>query len=161
MVVKGNRSCRLSHSKNLQKKHSISYEAVRKQVLRYQDQLGDHVIRYGRQQCLDEWAVEFLEKHRRENPVTAVREDQNDALQQLQEENNRLKNEILKLQSEIIADKEQLSKLQMDNTNLLEAKIRNEYLLEDKTRLQEDVERLRAEVDSFKPSVFGLYRKKK
>lgn len=154
--------------KEFARKHSISYEAVRKQVIRYQDQLGDHVIKYGRQQCLDEWAVEFLEQHRRENPVTAVREDQNDALQQLQEENNRLKNEILKLQSEIIAGQNQILELQTDNSNLLEAKIRNEYLLEDKNRLQGDVDRLRdetdrlrTEIDSFRPSIFGLFRKKK
>ena len=39
----------------------VSYEAVRQQVIRYKKELGNHIIRDGRQQFLDEEAVAFHE----------------------------------------------------------------------------------------------------
>ena len=47
----------------------ISYEAVRKQLHKYSEELSGHVIRKGRTQYLDEKAVEFLKERRRESPI--------------------------------------------------------------------------------------------
>lgn len=50
----------------------ITYEAVRLQVAKYRDSaLKDHIFTVGRTQLLDDYAVEFLDQHRR-NAVMVV-----------------------------------------------------------------------------------------
>lgn len=44
----------------------ISYEAVRQQVARYQNELDGHIVRQGRKRLLDDVAIEFLDSHRQE-----------------------------------------------------------------------------------------------
>ncbi len=56
----------------------ITYEAVRKQIVRYQKELEGHVLKKGRTQYLDEVAVEFLSDRRRQSPVVVAMEDRSD-----------------------------------------------------------------------------------
>ena len=53
----------------------VSYEAIRKQLVRYQKELKDHISVTGRTQYLDEWAVDFLKKRRREHEPEQGRRD--------------------------------------------------------------------------------------
>ena len=64
---------------------SISYEAVRQQVARYRDELGEHLIKDGRQQYLDEEAVAFLDERRQKNPVVIYQENKDEELERLRE----------------------------------------------------------------------------
>ena len=45
----------------------VSYEAVRQQVARYQNELDGHIVRQGRKRLLDDVAIEFLDSHRQES----------------------------------------------------------------------------------------------
>ena len=45
--------------KDYAKKKNVSYEAVRKQVNRYRDELGDHLYKKDRTQYLDEEGEAF------------------------------------------------------------------------------------------------------
>lgn len=47
----------------------VSYEAVRKQIKRYREELDGHVRTEGRVQYLDDVAVAFLNEHRSKNPL--------------------------------------------------------------------------------------------
>lgn len=154
--------------KALAKQQNVTYQAIWKLVVKYESDLSGHIVTKGKIRYLDDYAVDFIMQKRRDHPMVALYDDQSAIIESLRAEKEALQNEVFRLQNEVIAEKDQLSKLQAENNNLLEAKIRNEYLLEDKNRLQGDVDRLRdetdrlrAEVDSFKPSFFGLYRKKK
>ncbi len=48
---------------------NVSYEAIRKQVNNYADELGEHVRQIGKNRFLDQYAVEFLNEKRRVNPT--------------------------------------------------------------------------------------------
>ena len=65
---------------------SITYEAVRQQVIRYKKELEGHIIREGRQQFLDEEAVAFLDARRLKNPIAIFHQNKDDAIKQLEEQ---------------------------------------------------------------------------
>ena len=64
--------------KKYAEEHKISYEAVRKQVNRYAEELSGHIIKQDRTQYLDPWAVEFLTNRRRESPIVMVSMEQSE-----------------------------------------------------------------------------------
>ena len=64
----------------------ISYEAVRKQVVRYSEELSGHVVRKNRTQYLDEVAVKFLQERRRESPIILQNMDQGEEISRLMTE---------------------------------------------------------------------------
>ena len=73
--------------------HRISYEAVRKQVSRYERELSGHIEKKGRKQYLDDYAVKFLDERRNSNVVAVLSDDiKNEAArnEELQEENKQL-----------------------------------------------------------------------
>ena len=72
--------------KQLADSQEIILEAVRKQVVRYSDELSGHVIRKNRTQYLDETAVEFLKERRRESPIVLQTNDQADEISRLQDQ---------------------------------------------------------------------------
>ena len=112
--------------KEYAKEHDVSYEAVRKQVERYKNELDKHIIRKNRTQYLDDVAVSFLNERRAEKEIIiedgTVRE-----LERLRTENESLrnqhdllKNQIISLQKELIAEKENVKILQNEKIELLE-----------------------------------------
>lgn len=72
----------------------VSYEAVRRQVVRYADELGDHVVRQGRRQFLDEEAVRWLDGHRDKNIAIVL--DRSDELEAAKKEIDELKLQLAK-----------------------------------------------------------------
>lgn len=72
------------------KRKNISYEAVRKQVARYREELGDHITMDGRQQFLDDEAVEFLDAKRQKNPVVIIQQGKDEQIEQLTKERDLL-----------------------------------------------------------------------
>ena len=61
--------------KEYAEKHNISYEAARKQIVRYSKELEGHITRQNRKQFIDEYAEEFLNERRQQNPVVVVAEE--------------------------------------------------------------------------------------
>ena len=109
--------------------HNVSYEAVRRQVVKYQRELRGHVLKEGRTQYLDDFAVRFLDEHREAKPVAVTDPEVVQELQALKTENERLKEEKTQIlqelaivQRELIAEKTRVQELQEEKVQLLEEK---------------------------------------
>ena len=73
----------------------ISYEAARKQVVRYAADLADHITKQGRKQYLDGEAVLFLDQHRIHEPI--VLENANAEREEMLEEITALKKQLAEM----------------------------------------------------------------
>ncbi len=80
----------------------VTYEAVRKQINRYKEELGEHLIKQGRTQYLDDEGVAFLDEKRQNNPIIIFEHDKDEQIDQLQQDNEKLKALVAELQSQII-----------------------------------------------------------
>lgn len=100
----------------------VTYEAVRQQVVRYRDELKEHIIYQGKTQMLDEFAIEFLDERRSSNPVVVLDEERKDEIEVL-------KKEVEVLREELIAHKDRIIYLQNESRELLEAKQEAQLLL--------------------------------
>ena len=165
--------------------HRISYESVRKQVVRYKKELSGHVEKRNRRQYLDDYAVKFLNERRNTNAVEILSEDmksegaKNEALQ---EENKQLLYQIAKLQDQLREAEKEKGKIQLIEANIQKLETQNEvitaenkelttkvvqletekeYLAREKAELEKEREELKKERDSYVPSIFGFFRKKK
>lgn len=167
--------------KQFAEEQNVSYEAVRKQIVKYSEELKDHIVRKNRTQYLDEWAVEFLKEKRRESPIVLMNMDQNEEIENLKAQVDLLKTKLLSAQDQIIS-------LQSESTKAIEAQVKYTVLLEDnkakeeklkeaedqirtirteaddlRKKSEEDlkkIEDLQTEIQSFQKSIFGFYRKR-
>ena len=98
--------------KDYAQKHNVSYEAVRKQVVRYRTELGEHIIKQGRKQFLDDEAAAFLDEKRRGSPIIVMEQAKDDTIDALTAENEALKAKVMQLQEQIIARDEKVMQLQ-------------------------------------------------
>ena len=151
----------------------ISYEAVRKQLHKYSEELSGHVIRKDRTRYLDEVAVKFLQERRRESPIILQNTDQGEEISRLMDQVESLRAQLVSAQNKLLESQERIISLQDEAQKALEDKARYTALLEDneakEKKLQETEERLRrveAERDEavqesrrFYKSLFGFYRK--
>lgn len=119
--------------KDYAENNNVTYEAVRQQVVRYADELGDHVVKKGRQQFLDEEAVAFLDEKRKKNPVTVIQMNKDEEIEALRREKEGL---LLKIAEQ--ADKiSKLSEWKADNAVLIAKADASVVLLEEKTQALE------------------------
>lgn len=95
--------------KEYAQRNSISYEAVRQQVARYREELGEHIIQEGRQQLLDDEAVAFLDDKRNKSPVVVIQNDLQAELATVKESFERLKIEYAKREGQLELLKQQLA----------------------------------------------------
>lgn len=144
----------------------ISYEAVRKQVASYKHELQDHIVRKGRTQYLDEWAIEFLTKRRRESPVIVLEQSKDETIADLKEQIDALRVQLMAAQNELLREKDHIIELQEESRKSLEAQTRYAALLEDNESKDEQIRELTEQRDaaekearSYQPSWFGLYKK--
>ena len=144
----------------------ISYEAVRKQVASYKQELQDHIIRKGRTQYLDEYAIEFLTKRRRESPVIVMEQSKDETIADLKEQIDSLRVQLMAAQNELLREKDHIIELQEESRKSLEAQARYTALLEDNESKDEQIRELteqrdaaQKEASSYQPSWFGLYKK--
>lgn len=158
----------------------ISYEAVRKQLNRYSDELSGHIVKQGRKSFLDKWAVEFLETKRKERPVVVATIERSEENEFLREQVEKLKAQLMTAQNELLKEKDRIIALQEEAKKTLEATVRYTALLEeseakdeklkeaerreaDLTKTIEELSRERdeaqSEAQSYRPSIFGFYRK--
>ncbi len=109
--------------KEYAKKKKVTYEAVRKQIQKYKDnELKDHIVHQGRTQYLDEYAVDFLDKRRKESPIMVRQTDRDDEIQRLQNENKALLVKVAELQDALIREKDVTAALRAEQIALLEQK---------------------------------------
>lgn len=108
--------------KEYAKNNNVSYEAVRKQVNRYKEEIKGHIFKENRTQYLDEEAVAFLDSKRAKNPVVVMESAKDDEIQRLEMENKALLMKIATLQEELLHEKDQVKLLQNEKIELLEQK---------------------------------------
>lgn len=147
----------------------VSQTAIRRQLSRYEKELTGHVTIQDRKKFLDPEAVAFLDKHRMARTII-----QENAEGKAKQEIETLKAEIDLLRQKVLEDKEHIIKLLEENRELIPYKVQSQLLLEQKSSDQEQLQSLsdslqetknrlqevEQEVNSFKKSWFGFYRKK-
>lgn len=143
--------------KDYAKSNCISYEAVRKQVARYKNELGEHIIMHGRQQFLDEFAVNFLDDKRKKNPVVIQTVSKDERITELEQELSEIQKKMLKreaeLQMQITAAQEEAKnayKQLSEKKELIESYESNKLLLEQKTKLEIEAAVKAAQVEAEK-----------
>lgn len=105
--------------KEYAKLNHITYEAVRSQVNRYREQLGDHIVQDGRQQLLDDYAVAFLDERRQKNPVVVYQQSKDEVIEEMRKELEGAYKTIA-AQAVMITDLQQFKIAAMENKQALE-----------------------------------------
>lgn len=131
---------------------------VYKHIKQNQEELKGHIIKRGSKQFLDDNAQEFLQSLI--SPKTVMVEDQ-----ELLKELNRLRAIVVDLttkNNELVTKNAQLlvERSEIDSKRLLLEKDIN-TLEDNKKELLEDVKKLKSELNTYKKSIFGFYRKNK
>lgn len=132
---------------------NVTYEAVRKQIVRYKKELKNHIVKKNRTQFLDEYAVNFLNDRRKENAITVINTERTEYIKELEQDNRRLYKKIEQLQEQLLEAQKTASKTLLLESNVNTLQKENNALKTQNMSLQNDL-------NLFKPSVFGFYRKK-
>lgn len=120
------------------KSRFISYEAARRQVMRYKKELKGKIELKQRTQFLTEDAIEFLDEHRKYSPVVVhkdkerqEKEVQKSELEALRQENKVLLLKVTEIQAEknelmerLIQEKDNVARIQSEQIKYLEANSR-------------------------------------
>jgi hypothetical protein len=130
------------------RKNNVSYEAIRKQIKRYENELKEHIIKQNRTQFLDEVAVEILDTHRGESPIVIVNQDTSSKLQLLEEENKNLLVKVAAQADKISQLSEELKNKTEKMTSLLLEDKEKTLLLEQKKNQEEELERIKKELEA-------------
>lgn len=136
------------------KENNVSYEAIRKQIKRYEDELNGHIIKQNRTQFLDDIAVAILDQHRRENPVIIVNQDTDYRLKQLEDENKNLLIKVAQQADKISQLNEDLKNKIEQMTSLLLENNEKTLLLEQKKEQLNEIEKLKNELEKEKNKGF-------
>ncbi len=119
--------------KDYAKQQGVSYEAIRKQIKRYEKDLEGHLVKQNRFLMLDEEAVRFLDTKRAENPVIIYEQNKDEALDQLRKENknlliqmNMVQDEMKQVQQKLIAQMQSNHLLTTEKLKYLEYKTQAE-----------------------------------
>lgn len=81
---------------------NISYEAARQQVRRYAADIAGHTVTRNRTQYLDDVAINYLDEHRKGNPVVVVNQARVDEIARLRADNVALLQRVTALQDALI-----------------------------------------------------------
>ena len=129
------------------KENNVSYEAIRQQLKRYENEFAGHVIKQNRTQFLDDVAVAILDQHRRENPVIIVNQDTDSRLKLLEDENKNLLIKVAQQADKISQLNENLKNKTEQMTSLLLENKEKTFLLEQKKNQTEEINRLKEQLD--------------
>ncbi len=141
--------------KDYAEKKGITYEAVRKQVARYKLELDGHIVSDGKRQYLDDQAMAFLDEKRASNPIVVMEEGKTAEIERLKEENERMKNQLLANQQEMISIQQRLMTAIEDNNSKQLLITKNEQKIADYDRMHEawgnsNMQRMAAETEAQK-----------
>lgn len=119
--------------KDYAKQKGVSYEAIRKQIKRYDAELEGHLIKQNRFLMLDDEAVQFLDGKRSKNPVIVYEQNKDEELEQLRQENkmlliqmNTVQDQLGKVQQKLIAEMSTTKLLTQEKVQYLEYKAQSE-----------------------------------
>lgn len=119
--------------KDYAKQKGVSYEAIRKQIKRYENELEGHLVKQNRFLMLDDEAVQFLDSKRSENPVIVYEQNKDEELEQLRHENkvlliqmNTVQDQLGKVQQKLIVEMNTTKLLTQEKVQYLEYKAQSE-----------------------------------
>ena len=148
--------------KDYANEHRISYEAVRKQVVRYEKELEGHITKQGKKQFLDDYAVNFLDERRNNNVVTVLSEDiqtESAKAAEYQKKYEQALERIIQLEEENKKGIAAVAKLQLIEADHADLKTEKEELTTKVVQLEKDKEYFEKEASSYKKTIFGLYKR--
>lgn len=125
--------------------HHVSYEAIRKQIAKYQEDLDGHVITKGKTKYLDDFAVAFLDDRRREAPVSVIQWEETEVVRSLRDQIDALKNELMTSQKRVI-------ELQSENQRMIAASTKYDLLVESSAGKDALIETLREDLSESRKS---------
>lgn len=117
----------------------ISYEAIRRQVVKYRKDLGDHITKKDGTQFLDEFAVEFLDGKRRASPVVVMQEERQDQI-------DFLTKQVEELRRQLESAREKIVELTLQKGSMEAAQSKYQLLLEVHEDTKKAVEEAKAEI---------------
>lgn len=88
--------------KEYAKEQGVSYEAIRRMVSRYSDELKPFLVKEGKKTYLTDKAIQFLEQKRNSNPTIIINQARDEEIDRLRSENERLNHKVEALQDMII-----------------------------------------------------------
>ena len=136
---------------------NITYEAVRQLVKKLSSELDGHITKQGRTRVLDTEAVKVLDVRRTGTRVSVIKPTATEDTEII----DKLKNEIILLQRELLGCKDDL-RIASENVARLEAvSDTNKHLQDELDHKQHEIDTLRNDLGSYQRTVFGLYRKVK
>lgn len=161
--------------KQFAESQGITYEAVRRQVIRYEEKLSGHIFKQNGVQYLDEDAVTFLKERRRSSPIVLQTMDQKEEIDQLKEQIETLRvqlmtvqNELVKSQEEHLKAKDRIIELQDEAKKTIEDRAKYTALLEDNkakeaklTEAKSRIEDLQKEHAEDQEQIEGLWKDRK
>ena len=161
--------------------HDVSYENTRAKISRYAKDLDGHIITQKGARYLDDFAVSFLDDHKRQKPVIVTDgkdpekeiADLREQLEDLKARHMAAQEELVKTKNELLTDRQKIIELQEEGRLAIETKVQNEFLREQLTdtreqladareqlaETREQIDKLQTEVSSYRPSWFGFYRR--
>ena len=96
----------------------VTYEAIRRQVAKYETELRGHIVVRERTKFLDEYAQDFLSERRRLSPVVVKVEDSRENVEELEQAVESLRAQLLKAQNELLAAKDMIMALKWIHENI-------------------------------------------
>lgn len=106
--------------KDFAKSQGVTYEAIRKQLKRYEKELTGHIHKVGRRQFLDEFAMDFLSEKRDDSPIIQRQQDKDEQIATLKLQIEQMLVENAKLNQKVADMAEAAAK-----TKLLEESVRS------------------------------------
>lgn len=135
----------------------ISYEAVRQQINRLRPGIDEHITKQGRTRLLDNTAVSMLDDKRKGSKVSVIHTDTVSKSETI----DKLKNEIILLQKQLLACQDEL-KIASENSARLEAvSVINKHQQSQIEQLQAENNGIKSELGRYHKTIFGLYRRDK
>lgn len=138
--------------KDYAKKCNVSYEAIRQQVKRYENDLNGHIIKLNNTKLLDDFAQEFLDQKRKTNPVIVYEIEKDEQIEQLKAEKEALLLQLLEKSNEI-------DKLKNEKINYIEQKLVLEYKEKEMKQLESQLEEYKKDKDQLKQELTELKNK--
>lgn len=129
--------------KDYAKERNISHQAVYKLIDNHEEELKDYIVKQGRTRFLMPEAEKILDNYRNKSPIVIDKQERNEEIERLKEEN---KNLLLKIAAQ--ADKiAELSEWKSDHALLIAEANNNIKLLEDRNK---QLDELKAENERLK-----------
>ena len=118
--------------KDYAREAGVTYEAVRQQVKRYQNDLEGHIHLQGRTQFLDDAGVAILDSHRPPKPIAIYEAGYDRELRLKEQEVKNLEDELDKLKDELIATQKRLLLSEGAQAKLEAAEQQQQLLIEER-----------------------------